>query len=107
DSDAIRFDGTHFFEDMGLLKSVKAGVRWAEREQTVSLTSYNWGSLAPEFSAGTLFLDQVPEQVGAYEPVDWSDFHGGGTVTIPGDTLFHVTRDFVENLRSNPNCDRG
>ncbi len=106
ESNAIRLDGTHFFEDLGLLKSVKAGLRWAEREQTVRFTSWNWGSLAPEFSAGTLFLDHVPEQAGAYELVDWSDFHRGDTIHIPGNSLIHPTRDFVADLRANPNCDR-
>ncbi len=106
ESNAIRFDGTHFFENTGILKSVKAGVRWAEREQTVRLTSYNWGSLAPEYSAGTLFLDHVPEQANAYEAINWGNFHRGGVADIPGDYLIHPARDFVAELRANPNCNR-
>jgi hypothetical protein len=69
-----------------MLRSVKAGVRYAERQQTVRNTDWNWGSVGPEFSGGNpaLFLPNVDEQSEDYEVVDWSDFHGGGVVDIPG-----------------------
>ncbi|MDZ4261313.1 MAG: TonB-dependent receptor, partial [Pseudomonadota bacterium] len=75
-------------------------------DQTVRSTSYGWGSIAPEWSAGTLFLDHVPEQSDYYSQVDWSNFHRGGALEIEGgDSLYFVNRDVVANLRSNPDCD--
>lgn len=107
ESNALRFDVTREFADaQGLITGFKAGVRWAEREQTVRATKWNWGSIAPEFSGGTLFLDHVPEQANSYELVDWSDFHKSGTLSIPGGSLYHIKRDVVADLRANPNCDR-
>jgi iron complex outermembrane recepter protein len=106
DSNALRFDVKHMFEDMGLLTAVKGGVRWSEREQVIGLTSYNWGSLAPEFSSGVLYLDHVPAQANSYEAIDWSNFQRGGVIDIPGGSLLHPTRDYVTNLRTHPNCDR-
>jgi iron complex outermembrane recepter protein len=83
----------------------KRGYRFAERDQTVRSTSYGWGSIAPEWSGGNLYLDHVPEQSDYYSQVDWSDFHGGGVLDIEGgNSLYFINRDVVANLRSNPDC---
>ena len=106
DSDAIRIDVKHEFEDAGLIKSIKGGYRFAKRDQTVRSTSYGWGSIAPEWSSGNLYLDHVPEQSGYYSQVDWSNFHRGGALDIEGgNSLYFINRDVVANLRSNPDCD--
>src|SRR5690554_508017 len=106
ESDAIRFDVKYEFEDAGLLKGVQAGYRFAERDQTVRATSWGWGSVAPEYSAGALYLDQVPDQSDYYELVDWSDFHGGGVLNIEGgNQLYSIKRDVINDLRLNPDCD--
>lgn len=104
-SDAFRLDVTHEFQDVGLIKSVKAGIRWAERDQTVRSTSYGWGSLAPEWNAGQLYLDHVPEQSGWYSAVDWSDFHRGDALHIEGgDSLYFLNRDVVAWHRDSGAC---
>lgn len=99
DSVAFRYDVKYDFEDAGLIKSAQAGVRFAEREQTVKSTSWGWGSLGPEFTgAATAFwLPTVAAQSNDYEAVDWSDFYrGDGTLTIPGDSLLHAKEDLVK-----------
>ncbi|WP_232305562.1 TonB-dependent receptor [Gilvimarinus polysaccharolyticus] len=101
DSIAGRLDGTYHFDgDAGLLRAVKVGVRYAERQQTVRNTDWNWGSVGPEFSGGNpaLFLPDVESQASDYEVVDWSDFHGGGVVDISGGGLIHPTEEFVQDL---------
>lgn len=106
-SDAVRFDISRAFEDVGILRAVNAGVRWAERDQTVRSTGYNWGSLAPTWSAGTLFLDHVPSQSDWYSLVDFSDFHRGGTVDVEkgGDASFYfLDRDVVAMHRDGRIC---
>lgn len=106
-SDAIRVDITHNFENPGLIKSIKGGYRFAERDHTRRATVYTWGSIAPEFENGALHLDHVPEQSGYYELVDWSDFRrGGDSLNIEGgNALYALTRDVVADLRDNPDCD--
>jgi iron complex outermembrane receptor protein len=106
DSNAVRLDIEHAFEDAGFITSVQGGLRYAERDQTVRSTGWNWGPIAPEYLGGNLYLDHVPEQSGYYSLVDWSDFHRGNTVSIQGgDQLNFVNRDVVEHMRSNPDCD--
>lgn len=43
---AIRGDLEYRFEEDGWLSSLKAGVRYADREQTVRWSAYNWGGIA-------------------------------------------------------------
>lgn len=104
-SDAYRIDVKYELEDVGLLKSVQGGLRYAKRDQTVRSTSYGWGSIAPEFSGGALFLDHVPEQSDYYSLVDWSNFHRGGILNIQGgNSLYFIDRDVVEQQRRSPDC---
>jgi len=106
-SKAIRFDTEyHFDDDAGLLKSIKAGVRYADREQTVRSTSYNdaWGQLAPIWAQpydqiGWLDAAVVKDLSGQWDTVDWSKFYrGDGTVTIPGDKLLHPSAELVRSI---------
>ncbi len=102
DSIALRYDTKYEFEDAGLIKSAQAGVRYAQRDQTVKSTSYGWGSLGPEFSgsAPALWLPspEAAAQANDYETVDWSDFYrGDGVFNVPGDTLFHAKEDLVRD----------
>jgi iron complex outermembrane recepter protein len=98
DSKAFRLDGTYFPESDGFITAVKAGVRYAKREQTVRRTGWNWGSLAPEWASGTGWLDQIDPNGEIYETVDWSDFHGGDAAFISGNTTLHASENFIRTL---------
>lgn len=102
ESSAIRIDGTYYFEDLPFLKSIKAGIRFADREQLVRRTSYNWKSLAPEWNggvlAGWLTSAETAEQADDYERIDWSDFHRGGIFDVDGDYLLHPTAEFAKAI---------
>lgn len=100
DSIATRLDGTYYLESDGIFTSVQAGVRYAEREQTVRSTSWNWGSLAPEFTgaAPAGWLDTIPVDPSNFELVDWSDFQGGGVANIPGNQTIHATEAYVRSI---------
>ena len=100
DSIATRLDGTYYLESDGIFTSIQAGVRYAEREQTVRSTSWNWGSLAPEFTgaAPAGWLDTIPVDPSNFELVDWSDFHGGGVANIPGNQTIHATEAYVRSI---------
>lgn len=101
DSTAFRMDGTYFFDDLGLIKSVKAGVRYAQREQIVRSTGWQWGSLAPEWdSSGTGWLTdpEMAAQASDVELIDWSDFMDGDAAFIEGNKTIHATEEFVRSL---------
>lgn len=101
DSVASRFDVTYNLDDNGgMLKAVKAGIRFAEREQVVRNTAWNWGSLGPEFSgsADALWLTEPAVANQEYNFVDWSDFHRGGVMEIPGGGLLHASESLVKQV---------
>ena len=110
DSKAVRFDTTyHMDDDAGLLKSIKAGVRFADREQTVRDSGYQWGGVQPEWNqpqgwignqtAGTTPEQQAKSLYGQEELVDWSNFfRGDGSVTIPGNTMLHPKVSLIQAM---------
>lgn len=107
ESAAIRFDGTYHFDEGGFLQSIQSGIRYADREQIVRRTAWNWNSVGPEWSsaapAGWVMDDEYASQYQFLEYVDWSDFHGGGVVNIPGNKTIHASEEFVRMVMgSNP-----
>lgn len=103
ESVAGRLDVTHYLDNSDFFRSVKAGVRYAERNQIVRSTSYNWGEIGAEWGSGdeALYLDEATEELPpneAYEYVDWSDFHRGGVVSIPGDGFLFPTEQLLKEV---------
>lgn len=100
DSAAVRFDTTYNFEDAGMLRAVKAGVRYAEREQTVRSTSYNWGTIGAEWknTANIPFLTHPEVRDQGLEYVEWNNFHRGGVAEVPGDKLIFPRADLLKDV---------
>jgi iron complex outermembrane receptor protein len=102
DSLALRLDGTYTIDDSFITK-IKAGVRSAEREQTVRFSAYNWNRLAPIWDGQGSWLDSDLVQdanLGIYDTVDWGRFYRGGVASIEGDNrVLHpsaeLTRDYA------------
>jgi TonB-dependent receptor len=108
DSDSGRFDVKYSFDDSFITK-VSGGVRYANRLQNVRFTDYGtkWGALSPLWGEPPGYADapyvdpQNPKQPlsddliaqlgklqdmkGGWECVDWSDFHRGDVLEMPGD----------------------
>lgn len=121
ESFASRLDLEYDF-DFGILSGLKAGYRFAEREQVVRATSWNWGALAPEWQGGQTnweFEDENGEPIyegsgigwltditplqDAYEYIDWSGLMGGGVVNIPGNQTIHAKESLVRSVMgANP-----
>lgn len=113
DSLAWRVDMDYKVSD-GLLRQVKVGYRYAEREQTVRSTAWNWGALAPEWNGqsktnfdlpdgefigtGIGWLPDVPQLQDGYELVDWSDFMRGGVLDIPGSQTLHANEQLMRSV---------
>lgn len=103
----------------GLLRQVKVGYRYAEREQTVRATGWNWGALAPEWNGqgwtdfslpdeefigvGIGWVPDVTQQQDGYEFVDWSNFMRGGVLDVPGNKTLHANEQLIRAVMgANP-----
>lgn len=83
-SDAFRLDGEFKFEDTNFLKSIQAGVRYADRDQTARFSTYNWGRLSEQWgNGGPVWLDDPVNgdpltaggaPLGGYQPYFFSNF---------------------------------
>lgn len=61
--DSIRLDADYEI-DSGWLKSIRGGVRFAERDQTTRFTTYNWGVLSEQWGdGGPVWLDELADGV--------------------------------------------
>lgn len=102
-SDAIRLDATYELD--GFFTKVKAGVRTAEREQTVRNSAYNWDRLGPLWDNNGSWLDQNPLSDSftgeSYQQLDWSDFYRGGVVDIQGagNKVIHPSDELTQQYR--------
>jgi TonB-dependent receptor len=55
---ALKADLTYHFDDGSFLRDFKVGARYADRQQTVRYTTYNWGALSEVWSGAAVSLDQ-------------------------------------------------
>ncbi|MGB3609801.1 MAG: TonB-dependent receptor [Cellvibrio sp.] len=97
ESFATRADVKYKFDDGGLLESVKFGVRFAEREQTVRSTSYNWGTIGAEWKTAVYLNDPIVADQ-QYEFVDFSDFHRGDALTVAGNGFLFPAEQLVKEV---------
>jgi TonB-dependent receptor len=51
-SDAVRFDVDYAFPQLDWLSSIRAGVRYADRQNVARFSAYNWGVLSEIWSGG-------------------------------------------------------
>lgn len=91
-SDAVRFDAEYSFPDDGFLKSVRAGVRYADRDQVARFSVYNWGVLSEQWgNGGPVWLD---------DPVD--NVQGGRDGTAPNQFERECFNGFFRGAVDNP-----
>lgn len=108
-SDAFRLDFDYALPDNGFLKSVQAGVRYADRDQTSRFSRYNWGVLSEQWgSGGPVWLDtpvngnnathtdgSVPNTNSAYYFTNF--FRGQVTNPLNGQGRLYYSGDTVAN----------
>jgi len=80
----------NFLDTVPFLKQLKFGARYADRQQNIKYTTYNWGSLSEVWSgvASATFLDQVGVPQGAVQTYNWDGFFRGDT-QAPPPSLFY------------------
>ncbi|MEO8115157.1 MAG: TonB-dependent receptor [Phenylobacterium sp.] len=91
--DAVRADLEYRFDDDSFVKSVRGGVRWADRDQTTRFSTYNWGVISEQWgNGGPVWLTDPVDgvqggtggtpQAGRFELFTFPDF-ARGEVPIP------------------------
>ena len=83
---ASQFDAKYTF-DQGIVSSVQAGVRYADREQTTQQSTYNWGLLSEAWSGGGNAWYSDNEGV-PHEQVSFDNFARGGVLNVEGGNNF-------------------
>ncbi|ADU11952.1 TonB-dependent receptor [Asticcacaulis excentricus] len=96
---AVRADAEYVF-DSPWLRSLKFGARYADREQTVRWTTYNWKSVVNSWSSysaddyfitGSTFPDSKAYATKAFD----SEFFGGGITNASSAVFFNM--DYLKN----------
>ncbi len=98
---AFRADTEYKFDDDGgWLQSVRAGVRWSERDQTTRFSTYNWGALSEIWgNGGPVWMDEVGAPEGAIKNFYWSNFQRGGASVPP--TYPYFGRNIAQNYNGS------
>lgn len=102
---ASQFDAEYTFDE-GIISSVQAGIRYADREQTTQQSTYNWGLLSEAWSGGGNAWYADNEGV-PHEQVSFDNFARGGVLNVEGGNNFlfpamSMVRDYrnLENALS-------
>ena len=93
---AFRGDASYSFLNEGFLKRLKFGARWADRDQKIRYTTYNWGSLSEVWSGRAIFMDEVGEN--RVETYDFDNFFRGDTAGPP--TANYYSGDLIGGYRN-------
>lgn len=89
----------NFLDTVPFLKQIKFGARYADRQQDIKYTTYNWGSLSEVWSgvAPALFMNQVGAPQGAVALDTWDNFFRGKTSPPPAALFYsgNLTSDYA------------
>ncbi|MBX3564055.1 MAG: TonB-dependent receptor [Sphingomonas sp.] len=93
-SDAVRLDLEYSFPDSNFLKSIRAGVRYADRDQVSRFSRYNWGVLSEQWgNNGPVWFDT---------PVDGNNANGHTQGTAPTGYEAFSFDNFFRGKVTNP-----
>ncbi len=107
--DAAKFDVEYKFNNDTWFDSVKAGVRWSERDQTTRFSAYNWGVVSEIWgSGGPVWMDDLingspttsggTSSVGVAETYAFNNFLRGKTAVPTGsDPRLFFSQNLVDN----------
>ncbi|WBY09500.1 TonB-dependent receptor [Sphingomonas sp. 7/4-4] len=93
-SDAARLDLEYAFPESGFLKSIRAGARYADRQQTARFSTYNWGRISEQWgNDGPVWLS---------DNVDGITGGSGGTPVLAGSNVPYYFDNFFRGQAPNP-----
>jgi len=85
----------NFGGDDPFLKRVKFGARYADREETVRYSTYNWGALSEVWGGQQVSMAQVSQNVGLYQ---FNDFFRGKAAAPPA--AYYYTGNLISDYNS-------
>ncbi len=97
DEGAFRLDAKYDLNG-DFAKSVEAGLRFSDREQTTRWSKYNWGVLSEGWSGGKKFFD------GIHDVTPWDGAHNGDNYAAPASQVFapdNFFRDSKTGVQGN------
>ncbi|HUG46544.1 MAG TPA: TonB-dependent receptor, partial [Sphingomicrobium sp.] len=92
---AFRGDAAYRFNPDSFLTRLKFGARYADRDQHIRFTTYNWGSLSEVWSGRAVHMDEVGGS--NIEQYDWNNFFRGQTNRPP--TANYYAGDLIGDYR--------
>jgi TonB-dependent receptor len=98
-SDAFRLDLEYSFPEGGFLKSIRGGVRYADRDQTARYSTYNWGVLSEQWGNGG--------PVWMTDNVDGVTGGTGGSPVLGGYNAAYYFNNFFQGKAPNPLAGQG
>ncbi|WP_267393649.1 MULTISPECIES: TonB-dependent receptor [unclassified Sphingomonas] len=92
-----KFDAQYDVGETSFLRKVKAGIRYADREQTVRTNDYsNWGAVSDTWtSGGPTYLSNATLPANSTALYNYTNFFRGGAITPPS------TPYIADNILSN------
>ncbi|MEL7022926.1 MAG: TonB-dependent receptor [Pseudomonadota bacterium] len=87
DETAVRADFEFDFEGDTWAKSVRFGARYAERDQTVRASTFNWGNMSATWN-DPLLISESSAPAGTFAPFNFDNYQRGGTTGAEG-ALFY------------------
>ncbi len=92
---AARADIAYNFNNDGFLRRIKFGARYADRDQTIRFTTYNWGAISEVWSGEAVFMDQAGSE--RTEFYNFENFFRGDTPGPVG--AYYYSRDLIGGYR--------
>jgi TonB-dependent receptor len=93
---ALRGDVQYDFDTDGFFKSIRAGYRFAERDQLTKWSNYNWGNLSEAWAGGEVDFSEVS---GNTESFTFDNFRRGDVLQGNNEFLF-ISTDLLRDYRS-------
>lgn len=97
DETAVRADFEFDFSGESWAKSVRFGARYAERDQTVRYSTFNWGNMSATWN-DPLLISEANAPAGTYAPYNFSNYQRGNAPGANG-ALFYAGEFNPEALR--------
>jgi len=96
---ALKADLQYKFDDSSFIRSVKAGARYSDADQTVRYTTYNWGMLSEVWGGNRPinFADTPADRTSFY---DFPNFFRGQVPAPPGAYYYNgnLTKDYSSGV---------
>ena len=94
DEYAFKADATYNFSDSAFLREIKVGARYADRDQDIRYSTYNWGALS-EVWAGATPVAFADTPAGNYEQFNFPNFFRGDAPGPSG--ALYYNGDLINN----------